>query len=80
MTMIKLDDGSHINPAFVVMLEGDMVWLQGVGGRKITPTDCDRIVATMNTKDSQSIYIDAGKLADTELNDLTRKQRGLSDD
>ncbi|WP_270235738.1 hypothetical protein [Lacticaseibacillus suilingensis] len=78
--LIKLDSGDYINTEavdsiksgddpYLVMRCGDVI--------SITPADRDRIVEAMDTKDSQSIYIDAVKLADIELNDLTRKQRGF---
>lgn len=94
MTMIKLENGDYINTGNVTRiytvncmdLIGDRGFHDeirasfGSTSTEITPADRDRIVEAMDTKDSQSIYIDAGKLADIELNDLTRKQRGLSNE
>ena len=95
MTPIKLENGNILNLSEIAYVDAEegqayfkspvILWendffKKKLFSAKVTPADCDRIVATMGAGEGRSIYVDAQKLAGTDLNDLTRKQRGLSND
>ncbi len=95
MTLIKLDSGNLLNleavvyvdaeegqayfKSPVILLENDF-YKKKLFSAKVTTADRDRIVEAMKEPKAPRFFLDTRDMPPLEINDLTRKQRGLSND